>query len=380
MTRWRWLPLAATLLVADASADRTGARRAAQLGGGTAAAERGDAARTARTRALPSSPKEALRVSLGARVVAGAVATTDRLVVAAGRELCFVDARSAAVTRVDLGGQAAHPPAVDSAGRAWTLTAQGELVIVDADGGTVARRALPTKDPKLRAAPVMFHGSLVVATGTQLLELDVDGAVRAHASLPDAPAIALASDGQRVFAASDLGRVFSWDLARAPVELPRLGGLPTSALTVSPAGPLVVVDGARLVRLSQGAPTWSTLLRSGSALLEGPLAVTTAGECVVETTAGLLLGATLDGKETRRVELPSPRAAHAESIGGVGPGPVVDDGGRVAFVRGSGEVGIVERDTVSLADKPACREPLGLTASSAGLFVTCVDGLVVGYR
>lgn len=380
MTRARWLLVAAGLLGADARADRTGARRAAQLGASAPAAERGDAARAARTASLPSSPREALRVPLGARPVAGAVATPERVVVAAGQELCLVNAASGALRRVELGARAAHAPAVDAAGRAWVVTAQGDVVVADADGVVVTRRTLPVKDPKLRAAPTLSRGSLIVAAGAELLELDVDGAVRAQATLPDAPSIALASDGERVLAATDLGRVFAWDRARAPVELPRLGGLPTSSMTITSAGPVLVVDAARVVRLGRSAPTWSTLLRASAGLLEGPLAATASGECFVETTSGLLLGATPDGRETRRVELPSPRAAHSDAIGGVGPGPIVDDAGKLAFVRGSGEVGVIAGDAVTMADRPACREPIGLSASAAGLFVTCADGAVVGYR
>ncbi|MCC6644308.1 MAG: hypothetical protein IT374_01895 [Polyangiaceae bacterium] len=379
MTRWRGLLAGLVTVCSVASAERTSARRAAFLGDAAPTTARGATSRTALTRELPSAPREALRVSLGARPADGAVVTKERVVVAAGRELCSIDPRSAEVRRVDLGEQAAHAPVLDARGRAWTLTTRGVLVIVDADGAIVTRRALPTHAPKLRAAPTLLGGALVVAAGQELLVIDEQGHTRAQATLPDAPSIALSSDGARVFAATDLGRVFSWDIGRAPVELPRLGGLPTSAITLTSAGPALVVDGARLVRLGAHAPTWTTLLRTDAGLLEGPIAASD-DECVVETTTGTLLGAKLDGAPTRRVDLPSPRAAHPESIGGVGPGPVLDASGRVVFVRGSGELGVVEGGAVTLADKPSCRAPIGLSASSAGVFVTCADGELVGYR
>ncbi len=380
MKRASWLLLALVSLAAEARADRTGARRAAYLGSKLPAAERGDAARTARFQALPARPIEARRVSLGATPVGGAVATGAGLAVGAGRALCLLEPRSGDVTRVELGGPPAHAPAVDAAGRVWLLTARAELLVTESNGTILTRRPLPVRGAKLRAAPVLSRGALVVAAGNELLEVDVDGAVRAEVTLPDTPSIALASDGARVFAATDLGRVFTWDGARAPVELPRVGGLPTSSMTITSAGPALVVDAARVVRLDRHAPTWVTWVRADSGMLEGPLATTALGEVFVETTSGLLLGASPDGKETRRVSLPSPRAAHAEAIGGVGPGPILDESGRLAFVRGSGELGVLEGDTLTMADRPACAEPVGLTASSAGLFVTCADGVVVAYR
>jgi outer membrane protein assembly factor BamB len=139
----------------------------------------------------------------------------------------------------------------------------------------------------------------------------------------------------------------------------------------------------------------TTLLMSGGdpvAQVEGPPTLDAKGTLLVTTALGELLGIDAQGVLVRRTALEAMPALFGADAGALPPifrrlesrssPPLVVDGeGKVAFLRSSGKLGIIDATgNVVTANPRLCARPLAvLPAGPERMLVTCRSGSVTMY-
>jgi PPOX class probable F420-dependent enzyme len=345
--------------------------------------ERGDAARSGRASGLPAEVSLLFRAQLqGGLDFPVAVGASEVIGATASGHLLTLDFNGKELARAVLPAPAVASPVLTSAGARVVVVASGECVSYDAAGTPRFRAALPARGAALGTAPLPLPGGgVAVAAGASLLVLTAAGRVAARTRLPAPAAYSLLWDGSAVLATSESGRIFRWASPGEPRELGSFGGPLSSPAALSGKLLVAVVARHRLVTfdLAAGSPGASY---ASLAPLEGPVALGPASEAWLPSLSGLLLSIGTDGRELERIALQaavSPGGVGAGSDGALPPPVLVAPDGRVAFVRTSGEVGILTRGSVKLSEQRACAEPIGIAADEARIWVSCRDGTVAAF-
>ncbi len=329
--------------------------------------------------------------------------------------------------RRHLGGNIDLPPVVDEAGRTWTALTIPEVVVIGTDGkeafrvriGTAAAVAPPvftsdgtfvvvttngaaiglTRDGRVKfatplglrgrdldVAPLARSDGSVVFGGRAFVEVDATGAVRTRASLPERAVGALLEGPDGILATTETGAVYSFHPPSAPRRVGTFGGpIRRGAVLEGSRTLLAIVGGKSLVGLD--VPTGLTHTRIGDVGLgsfDEPVALHPRGFALVTLASGLLFGVDAAGNEKMRALLdktsgePIPVAFFGTGDARPSPPLVVDDAGRVAFVRHTGRVGIVRTDgTVAVVSERICSNPIALQpAGDEKLVIACRDGTI----
>jgi hypothetical protein len=391
---------------------------------GAAPSERLDAQRTGRSRTLfPAAPLHRWEHHITGGIELPPVVDEhdDIFVVATTPDVIKLDSSGKEVWRVRFGTSAAVvPPVLTSDGTLVLVTAAGQAVGLTPSGAVRFVSALGLRGRDADTAPLALDdGGVIIAAGGSLVEIDRDGAVRARTALEIRPG----SADSRVTGAlvqgpstesgplgavftTESGSVFAWRPPLGPRRLGSLGGFPRRGAVVTGARTLTaIVDSRRIVDFD--LPTGVTHVRqsSGSAAqIDGPVTLGPGGLLLAATQTGLLVGVDAAGNETVRIALekaptaPPPPAGpppggpggiFGGTVGGAGsgffgvpveikpsPAPMIDDEGRIAFVRASGRAGVIgPRGVLTLASERVCSSPIAaLPAGQKRLLIACRDG------
>jgi hypothetical protein len=299
--------------------------------------------------------------------------------------------------RVSLGGaDPALPPVLTSDGSVAVLCVDGRLRWVSPSGALRSSGELELRTRKAQAAPLALDdGSLIVAGEDQLLRVAADGSPLARAELGGLPIGGLIAWEGMTLATLQSGEVVAWRPPAQPRSLGQLGGIPHGGgVLVGDKTLAAVVEATSLVALDLRSGQTKLLSGGPSAQrqLEGPPTLSLASTLAVSSVVGELLEVDPHGVVVRRLALDSSLALDAADGGAAGisffgrvdlqPSPplVIDADGRIAFVRATGRLGLVEPGAsgrVSAVAQRFCSRPLGVT--SAGLrrmLVGCRNGSI----
>ena len=370
---------------------------------GEAPSERLDPRRTGRSRAqLPAAPVEVWRRYVSGTIdVAPLVDDAGNVILALTNapELVKLGPDGHELWRARLGtvGAAAAPTlladgtiaVLTGTGVAWGFTPSGAVRFSTPLG--ISRRDTDT------VPLALSDGGLLLAAGNVVVELDADGVVRARGTLDDrgasgAPAAIERAAGAVVespggaLVTTATGNVYRFRPPAAPRKIGSLGGAPGRGAVLADDRTLVaVVDGRRLVALD--LPTGTTHVRTGGVALDAPPVIGAGGLVLVTTQLGMLLGLDAVGNEKIHVLL---EKTSMTGVTGGGPGgtflgggeikpspPIVlDPGGRVAFLRSNGRLGLVTPEGhVDVASERVCPAPVSLQpAGEKRMLIACRDG------
>ncbi|MFO0569976.1 MAG: hypothetical protein U0263_30295 [Polyangiaceae bacterium] len=388
----RWLPglaLALGMAVVPARAERVDptlpTRRVVGAPAGQSPMFRGDSARTGRTRQpLPSEPVVLWR----ARVTGG----LDLPLVVDGRGHTIAASPMSQLVELDDKGKLSFSvktgssppvqgPVLTTDGTRIVLTAVGELWGLTPNGAVRFRRTLPQSSALGGAQPLATRdGGAVFWAGQSLYWIDPSGDVQARAKHTATP-VTLLELGGRILAVSERGDVYEWKPPEEPTKLGSFGGRIDEGAALSSSNHVTaVVDHTRVIDLKLSAGSRHIRVET-SELLQGPPTILSNGETRVASFAGLLLGHDRLGAETTRAALEPNSGASAGSVPGLTQPPplLVDEKGRVAFVRPELDAGVVlETGEIKSAAGAACGDPISLTAAGKQRFVVaCRSGLIL---
>jgi outer membrane protein assembly factor BamB len=376
---------------------------------GAAPSERLDPRRTGRAHTrLPASPTELWRRQVSGNIDVSPVVDDRGAVVAVltNAELVKIGPDAKELWRVKLGSgnpSVLAPPTllsdgtvavVTSASIAWGFSPNGVLRFSTPLG--VARRDADV------APLALSDGGLLVAAGNSLVELDADGVVRARAQLDERSTAGEHATGAVIDAPGGAlittlsGNVYRFRAPAPPRKIGSFGGSTSrGAVLADERTLLAVVDGRRVVAFD--LLTGTAHVRAGGLAFDGPPSVSPGGLALLGTQIGLLLGVDAAGNERVHVMLdkpppaptaPSPTGVFTQ-VAELKPSPpiVVDDSGRVAFVRSNGRLGVVTigEDTgkpgrVEIASERVCATPVAiLPAGDKRMLVACRDGALWMY-
>jgi len=371
--------------------------------------------------ALPAAPRELWRRPIGAVGQPPAVGPDGALYVAlVAPELVKLDASGEEVFRTRLGGASAvSRPALAPDGHVALVTADSTLVFVSPKGRLVAQVALPRRlFPRERGqgpdTPVtllpLADGAMLVAGGDSLVVVERSGSLRLSLMLGDRlGAEALPSaEGLLLFG-------HSGGVARATSGL---GARPFAALPSSLVGPaqlwgerraLLPVGHGRVLALDLRTGTVvQHLVEALGASIDAPLAIAADGSVYAFTSDGFLVGFDPGGAERSREPLelgassaapsgpislrPAPSApsgfgrppaatAVAAPVQVSAPAPLVDDAGRLVYLRPSGRLGLRSPEGAhTLVHARSCASPVAVVSTAPGrIAVVCREGLVTGF-
>ncbi|MCC6900527.1 MAG: PQQ-binding-like beta-propeller repeat protein [Polyangiaceae bacterium] len=343
-----------------------------------------DAARTGRSKTpLPTAP----RVLWRARVTGGldlpVAVDARRHVIAASpmSQLVELDENGKLAWTLKTGSSApVLGPVITTNGTRVVITANAELWAVAPNGTLRTKRSLPLSSVRSGVPPLAARdGGVVLGLPGTLLYLDASGDIQARAKQTDAP-VSLVEQGGRTLIVTERGDVLEWKPPREPTKLGSFGGrVDEGAALSSPNHLTAVVDHERLVDFKLSSKTRHVRL-SSTDRIQGPPAILANGETRLASFAGVLLGHDRTGIETARAEL-EPSATAGASVPGLflPPPLVVDEKGRVAFVRPGLDAGVVlETGESKAAAGAACGDPVALAPAGPGRFVVaCRSGLIL---
>lgn len=367
---------------------------------GVAPSERIDPRRTGRTRtALPTRAVEVWRRHVNGNIeVPPVVDEAGDVIVALGiSELVKLGGDAREKWRARLVATAAASPAILADGTIVVLTSAG--VAQGFTPGGALRFATPLGIARRDTDTIplaLSNGGMLVAAGSNVVEIDADGVVRARATIEDrlpgasAPTLeraagAVVEGPMGTLITTVSGGVFRFRPPAAPRKVGSLGGIPTRGAMLADERTLVaVVDTRRVVALD--LPSGTTQTRSSGILFDAPPALGPGGLILVATQLGVLLGLDAAGNEKVRLLLDKPLpATTALAPGGttflpaeLKPSPplIVDPAGRIAFLRANGRAGMVAPSgRIEVLSERICGAPVAvLPAGEKRLLVACRDG------
>ncbi len=289
------------------------------------------------------------------------------------------------------------PPVITSDGSIAVVSEDGTLWLVSAGGRVRFGTGLGMRTKKAKATPLALDdGSLVVAGESGIVHLAGDGAVLARTHIAARPVGGLIPWRRGVLVTSHAGDVYLWRAPAVPRKLGAFGGqLEGGVALVGPRTVVGVVDQEKVIALDLLSGS-TTLLVGGEdpmVRFEGPVSLDPGGLLLVTTVAGELFGIDAQGVLVRRFALerlpmffgvdggaPLPSIFRRPG-GGSSPPLIVDPNGRIAFVRSSGKLGVIDSaGKLVTANQRICARPLAVLPAGPGrIIVACRSGLVALY-
>lgn len=282
---------------------------------------------------------------------------------------------------------------VDNSHLFLRIDQQGEVRVRRALGGSTSGRsqAFPPATPL-----ALDDGSVVLVLGDALLRIDAGGAAVAKQHLPGGAVGGVLRWHKRFVLTSRNGTVWAWS---PPADLRKLGkfsGYPNGgALLASEHTLVAVVDRERLVAMDLNNGEVTPLLTGTAVMsrLEGPPTLDHNGVLLVTSSLGELLGLDSHGVLLRRTPLDNVGLFRSLDGGATipsyfrrsrsrqSPGLIVDRQGRLAFLRGTGRVGMLNKNgRLTVLEGRLCRSPIALVPAGKGrLLVACESGTLAMY-
>jgi hypothetical protein len=277
----------------------------------------------------------------------------------------------------------------------FVVTRDARAWLVAPDGRVRWSVALGAIADAANAAPLpLARGGYVVATDTEVIQLGRDGMVRDRARAPEPiRGNVLPAQGGAIVTGV-LGGVYRFRPPEPLRQLGRLGGRVSGGGILVGSRTLVVVVGGRELVAFDLLRGRSRRLHTAAAghVLEGPPSFTYAQQLAVTSSAGTLVFVGPSGQIQRQLGLdpaaaPSLRTRHNKKMFRrpsyvLSPALLAGPGGRLAFVRADGRVGVVEHDRIAMSASRGCvgGTPLALLPATAErILIACRDGTLMVY-
>lgn len=373
------------LLSARSSARETQRVQRVVVGRGDAlaACEGLDASNTRRARRpFPAAPQISFRTRLAGGI--GQAPASDAhgqlIVVHAEPRLSKLDAKGRTLWSERLPSEASSAPVLTSAGAILIVTRDGEALFYSSAGKLDAKRVLPLADPRRRSLTIPTgNGGVLVASGSDLLELDERGAIvrQLHASgnlstiaETNAALIAVSDNGivQRASATGDLELVGSF------------GGSVPEAAAVRDGTAFAVVDGHKWCALDLTTGRVVTLSNELSLTLSGPAALLVAPAAALVAGGGFVSLRAKDGAESARIALNATASGFDPALRGARAALLISDPrGAVAAVQSGNDALVLHAggNAVRL-DDTSCLDPFRPTPTAGGIVFACRSGQLFG--
>jgi hypothetical protein len=375
---------------------------------GASPSDRGDSARTGRVKvSLPYPPVEAWRkhVSGGLEQAPIADDSGNLILALTSAEVVKLSPEGKEIWRTRVGtSPPVAPPLFTSDGTIIVLTSSGSLYGLRPSGAIKFTTSLGTRGRDDTTPLATRDGGIVAAVGHSLIEVDADGAVRSRATIEERPTGGLIAGPEGTLITTESGTVFSWRSPLAPKKLGTFSGVPRRGAAFLPSATggfvVAVIDNRRVVALELA--TGTTHVRSSAApsgsFFDGPVAIAQGGLVLAAAQSGTLYGFDSAGndklhslleKQALVVADAGPPSPSGPGIFGIAasaflaqpelkPSPpvIVDDRGRVGFVRSGGRVGVATVEgAVSIASEKLCNAPIAVTAAGEKrMLASCRDG------
>jgi hypothetical protein len=335
----------------------------------------------ARTR-FPASPELAFRTRLSGGIgQAPASDARGNLIVAhAEPRLSKLDAKGRTLWSERLTSEASSAPVLTSAGSILIVTRDGDALFFSSAGKLLAKRALPLSDPRRRSLAIpTSNGGALLASGSELLELDERGAIvrklRASGNVS-----AIAEGNQAWVAVSENGTV---QVARTTGDLELIGsfaGKVPEGAAVNAGKVYAVVDGHKWSALDLTTGQLVTLASDPNLTLSGPVALLDAPSAALVAEGGFVSVRAKDGSESARFPLSAAGQSADPALRGLRAALVISDQrGALAAVR-SGNDALVLREGGSALrlDDTSCLDPFRPTPTPSGIVFACRSGQLFG--
>lgn len=352
-------------------------------GSALAACEGLDASNGNRARVpFPSAPQLSFRTRLVGGIGQAPVSDAEgQLIVVHGEpRLSKLDAKGRTLWSERLPSEASSAPVLTSSGAIVIVTRDGEALFFSKTGKLQAKRALPVNDPRRRSLAIPTNnGGALVASGSDLLELDELGAIvrQLHAS-GNLSTIAQASGA--LVAISENGNV---QLARATGDLELIGsfgGNVPEAAAVDDGKVFAVVDGHRWRELDLKTGRVVTLANEPGLTLTGPVALLDAPAAAFVVGGGFVSMRAKDGAESARVPLSALGQNFDPALRGLRAALVISDQrGAIAAVQSGNDALLLRAGGNALRlDDTSCLDPFRPTPTADGLVFACRSGQLFG--
>ncbi len=366
MTRIRAVAIALVVAL-SAPADARHAIHAGEAPAGTWSGQRGSGSATGAVTRLPGALRPLASARLPSAPVGAPAITAGGDILVATHDGLFVLPAHDEKTRLvaELPASPWSGPLLSAEGIALVPLASGDVVQIDLRERKIVMTIRAGSLLRWPGPWITADGSLAFFRTDAFVTVDAAGRVAYMEHLDSAPTTAVSGpSGALVTLAS--GSLVLLSPGKTPRAL-RTIGFPAESSLARHGDIVWIGDGAQLERrsLTSGARHRTTL----PAALAGPPAVTPGGDVVVSLRGGLLLRLRDDGTEVERASLPG--QDHVL-------GPIVDAEGRTAFVRRSGELGLVEGGKVTEIVS-SCADPSSLASAGGRVVVLCDDGRVLAF-
>jgi hypothetical protein len=379
--------LAGCLSLASTPSRARDAQRVQQVtvgrGLGIAACEGIDARNTNRAASdFPAAPQVTFRTRLAGGIGQAPASTAhgDLIVVHSEPRLSQLDAQGRTLWSERLSSEASSAPVLTSAGAILIVTRDGDVSLYSNSGKLRAKRALPLNDPRRRTLSVPTgNGGALVASGSELLELDERGALvrKLHGSgnlstvaEADGALIAVTESGQVqvAHATGDLDLVGSFG-----------GGVP-EASAIAGGRVFAIVDGHKWSSLDLKTGRVSLLANEQNLPLSGPAALLEAPSVALVAGGGFISMRANDGTETARVALNASPQGIEPALRSSRPALLVSDrNGTIAAVQAGNDALVLRRGGSALRlDETSCLDPFRPTPTKAGIVFACRSGQLFG--
>ncbi|MEO7034365.1 MAG: hypothetical protein ABI548_10750 [Polyangiaceae bacterium] len=333
------------------------------------------------SRAREPFPRAA-EVRFRARVAGGigqAPASDDlgNLLIAHGEpRLSKLDPRGHSLWSARLPSEASCSPTLLSSGAILIVTRDADALLFQPSGKLHSKRVLPLTDSQRRtfAIPTTSGGALI-ASGTDLLELDANGGLvrqaRARGNVT-----ALAESDAGLVAIGENGSV---EVARATGDFElvgSLGGTVPEGGALQAGRVLAVVDAHKLVSFDLRTGEALILATDPALALSGPPALFDSQGSALVADGGLVSVRAPNGAETLRVSVAAASLAFDATARGLRAALVITDGaGGVAATRSGSDALLLNPDgTTRRIDNSACLDPFRPTPIQGGLVFSCRSG------
>ena len=275
-----------------------------------------------------------------------------------------------------LSSEAACAPVLTSDGSILVVTRDAEAWYFSASGKRLFKQQLELSDPRAHtlAIPTSSGGALV-ASGSELVQLDGSGHVLRHTRAKGGVAAIAESNGELVLVSIN-GAV---ELARESGDFELVGsfgGALSEGAAVQGGKAFAIVDAHKWAMLDLSSGQVLTLATDSTLALTGPAALFATHGAALVADGGFVSLRAPDGAEALRIALAAGAQGFDPALRGLRPALVISDpDGAVAAVQSGLDALVVSPDgSATRIDNTSCLDPFRPTPTPSGLVFACRSG------
>jgi hypothetical protein len=331
---------------------------------------------------FPAAPRVIFRTRLAGGIgqAPASNAQGDLIVVHSEPRISQIDLKGRTLWSERLTSEASSAPVLTSAGAILVVTRDAQVSLYSGSGKLLAKRALPLTDPRRRTLTVPTGtGGALVASGSELLELDERGALVRNLHASGNLSTVAEAEGALV-AVSENGNV---QIAHATGDLELVGsfgGSVPEAAAIAAGRVFAIVDGHKWSAFELKTGKVSLLANEQSLPLSGPVALLEAPSAAIVAGGGFISMRAKDGAETARIALNASAQSIEPGLRAFRPALVVSDRhGAIAAVQAGNDALVLRPGGGALRlDETSCLDPFRPTPTKAGIVFACRSGQLFG--